>query len=163
MYQPYPGGTQLPEDSRPAPPKPVSRAALLMYAGAVASLAGVVIDVLSRGAIRSDLHTRNHDLTPSQLTTDAHAVLGGLIISALIAVGLWIWMALSCKAGKEWARTVSGVLFAIATIELILSGVLPSSGWARIYGLVVWLIGLAAILQLWRPESTAYFKGGPRY
>jgi hypothetical protein len=164
MYQPYPGGTQLPEPSqRPGPPASVSRAAQLMYAGAAASLIGIVIDILTRSAINTALRSRNHNLTPSQVTTDAHAVLGGLVIGGLIAVGLWIWMALSCKAGKEWARTVSSVLFAVATIDLIASVVVPSSAWGRIYGLLVWLIGLGAIVMLWRPESTVFFRGGPRY
>jgi len=162
MYQPYPGGAQSPEPSRPAAPTPVVRAAQAMYAGAAASLIGIVIDVLTRSAIRSQLRSRNHTLTASQLTTSYHAVLGGLIIGGLIAVGLWIWMAQSCKAGKEWARTTASVLFTISTIDLIGSVFLPAGAWARIYVLVVWLIGLFAIYLLWRPESTAFFRGGPR-
>jgi hypothetical protein len=49
MYQPYPGGSQPPEPyARPAAPQPVVRAAQVMYAGAAASLIGIVINVLNR-------------------------------------------------------------------------------------------------------------------
>jgi len=165
MYQPYPGGTQVPEPSRASAPAPktVLRAAQVMYAGAAASLIGLVIDILTRHDIRNELHTRRPKLTAAQLTSGYHAVLIGLVVGAVIAIGLWIWMALSCKAGKSWARTTSTVLFGIDTIDVIASVALPAGGGARIYGVVVWLIGLAAIILLWRPESTAFFKGTPRY
>ncbi len=40
MYQPYPGGAQMPEVQRPPAPGSVRNAVKLMYAGAVASLIG---------------------------------------------------------------------------------------------------------------------------
>jgi len=163
MYQPYPGGTQVPEPSRAVAPKTVLRASQVMYAGAAASLVGLVIDILTRHDIRNQLHSRSPKLTPAQLTSGEHAVLIGLVVGAVIAIGLWIWMAQSCKAGKAWARTTSTVLFGIDTISLVASVALPAGGGARIYGIVVWLIGLAAIILLWRPESTAFFRGTPRY
>lgn len=164
MYQPYPGGSQTPETSqRGTPPTPVVRAVQAMYAGAAASLIGIIISFLNRGAIRTALHNNNHKLTSSQLTTDYHAVLGAAIIIGLIGVGLWIWMALMCKAGKSWARILSTVFFGIETIDLVLGGALTGGGAARLYGLLVWVIGLVAVIFLWQRTSSDYFKGAPRY
>ena len=167
MYQPYPGESQsqTPEpSSRPAIPQSVTRAVQLMYVGAAASLIGIVIDILARHAIRNALATRKtaHPLTTSQLNSDYHVVLGFLIGGGVIAVALWLWMAYSCKAGKGWARIVSTVLFAIDTLS-VLAGAVTSAGAApRIYSILVWLIGLGAIIFLWQRSSTEYFKA-PRY
>jgi hypothetical protein len=164
-YQPYPGGTQLPPEPATRPPVPpsITRAVQLMYAGAVASLIGIVIDILARHAIRNALATRKtaHPLTTSQLNSDYHVVLGVLIAGGLIGAALWLWMAQSSKAGKNWARIVSTVLFAIDTLS-VLAGAVTSAGPARIFSILVWLIGLGAIILLWRRSSTEYFKA-PRY
>jgi hypothetical protein len=169
MYQPYPGESQSPTPeptSRPPIPQSITRAVQVMYIGAAASLIGIVIDILARHAIRNALATRktSHPLTTSQLNNDYHAVLGVAIVGGLISIGLWLWMAYSCKAGKGWARIVSTVLFGIDTLS-VLAGAVASAGAARIYGIVVWLIGLAAVILLWQRQSTAYFKSSsaPRY
>jgi hypothetical protein len=39
---------------------------------------------------------------------------------------------------------------------------LSGGGAARIYGLVVWVIGLVAIVFLWQRASSDYFKSVPR-
>lgn len=162
MYQPYPGGSQqMPETTRPPAPPSVLRAAQVMYVGAAASLIGIVIDFLTRHAIRTALLSHNHKLTTAQLNTAYHVELGALIVSGLIAAGLWLWMAQSCKAGKSWARIVSTVLFGIDTLSQIAGAAVAGGGGARIFGLIVWLIGLAAIILLWQRSSTAYFKGAP--
>ena len=169
MYQPYPGESQSPTpetSSRPPIPPSITRAVQVMYVGAVASLIGIVIDILARHSIRNALATRKtaHPLTTSQLNNDYHAVLGVAIVGGVIGIGLWLWMAYSCKAGKSWARIVSTVLFGIDTLS-VLAGAVASGGAARIYGILVWLIGLAAIILLWQRQSTAYFKSAsaPRY
>lgn len=167
-YQPYPGGAQQgPGPSAPpSVPQSITRAAQLMYVGAAASLIGIIIALLDRHAIRNALATRNtaHPLTTSQLNNDYHAVLGAAIVEGVIAIGLWLWMAQSCKAGKGWARIVSTVLFGLNTLGL-LAGAVASGGASRIYGILVWLIGLGAIVLLWQRSSTEYFKSSsaPRY
>ncbi len=167
MYQPYPGGSQLPQPSFSRPPAPTSvlRAVQVMYAGAAVTLIGIIIDLLERHAIRNALATRKtaRTLTASQLTTEYHVVLGVLIVGGLIGVGLWIWMALSCKAGKSWARVLSTVLFGIETVVQFLGLGLGGGGGVRIFGLLIWVIGLIAIILLWQRSSTAYFRSAPQY
>jgi hypothetical protein len=73
-------------------------------------------------------------------------------------VALWLWMARKNGQGKNWARTLSTVLFALATVDLF--GVLsqPKTVLGLVFPVLTWLIGLGAIVFLWRRESTEFFK-----
>ena len=159
MYQPYPGGAQMPEPSpqQPAPPS-VINAARVMYAGAAASLIGVVIDLTTIGSLRSTIHNRSPKLTPSQVTSLEHITIGGFIVAGLIGAALWIFIAQVCRAGKNWGRILATVLFGIDTLDQVFGAALPAAGGARIYAILIWLIGLAAVVLLWQRPSTAYFQ-----
>jgi len=164
MYQPYPGGTQLPEPSRPPIPQSVARAVQVMYAGAVVSLIGIVVDLTTLSSTKSRIESQHHDWTVTQVNNAEHVAIGIFIVSGLLGAALWVWMAQSNKAGKSWARIVATVLFAIDTLNVAVGASAVSGGGAtRIYGLVIWLIGLAAVILLWQRPSSEYFKGTPRY
>jgi hypothetical protein len=68
-------------------------------------------------------------------------------------------MAQSCRAGKAWARTLSTVLFGIYTIAQVASAAIGSGSAGEIYNVVVWVIGLIAVIFLWQKPSTEYFRG----
>ena len=163
-YQPYPGGTQMPEPAtRPPVPQSITRAVQLMYAGAAASLIGIIIALTTLSSIKSQIISKNPSLTTTQVNNAQHVAIGVLIASGLIGAALWLWMAQSSKAGKNWARIVSTVLFGIETINVVAGASAISSGGAsRVYSIVIWLIGLGAIIFLWQRSSTEYFKA-PRY
>jgi len=135
-----------------------------MYVGAAASLIGVVIVFLDRHAIRTAIMNHNHKLTASQVNSSYHVALGIAAVFSLIGVGLWIWMAVMCKAGQSWARIVSTVFFGIETIDLAVGSAVPGGGGgaSRFYGILVWLIGLVAIIFLWQRSSTEFFKSAPQ-
>ena len=168
MYQPYPGGAGTPEPSGPSgtpslpAPASINRAVRVMYAGAVGSLIGIGMDFVGIGSFKTRLANANHKLTASQLTNSEHVAIAFFIISGLIAVGLWIWLARTAAAGKGWARVVGTVLFALDTILQFvgLAGGLSPAG--RIWAIVVWLIGLAAIILLWQRTSSEYFVSAQR-
>jgi hypothetical protein len=164
MYQPYPGGATMPEPSRPPTPRSVLRAVQVMYAGAAVSLIGIVVDLTTLSSTRSQIIKSRPNLTAAQVTQAEHVAIGLFIVSGLIGAALWLWMAQSCKAGKSWARIVSTVLFAIDTINMAAGAAAVSSGGAaRIYAIVVWLVGLAAVVLLWQRASSDYFRSTPRY
>ena len=176
MYQPYPGGEQPLEQSgqlgaqvRPPIPQSVTRAVQVMYLGALASLVGIIIELLTRHSLRTYIHdhaTRNgHPLTAAQVADTYHAELVVLVVVGLIGIALWLWMAQKNKAGKNWARITSTVFFALDTLGAIgglAGGALSGGSVNRFYGLVVWVIGVAAILLLWQRSSSEYFKSAPR-
>ena len=166
MYQPYPGESRTPESTRPPIPQSVTRAVQLMYAGAAASLIGIIIGLTTLSSTKSEIIKRYPNYTTTQVNNAEHVAIGAAIVVGLIAVGLWLWMAQSNKAGKSWARIVSTVLFGLETLSVLAgaaSAGVASGSAARFYGIVVWLIGLAAIILLYQRQSSEYFKSTPRY
>jgi hypothetical protein len=63
-------------------------------------------------------------------------------------------MARAVGQGRNWARILSTVLFGLATLELIGNHGVAQVLWA----MLTWLTGLAAVWQLWRPASSAFFR-----
>jgi hypothetical protein len=178
MYQPFPGD-QSPQQYAPAgrlalaPPPPVVRAVQLMYAGAAATLIGVVVNLTTEGSatsrLKSQLLKQSPNLTASQLAALDDVVIALSIVGGLIGVGLWIWMALMNKRGRSWARITSTVFFGIEAFGVLVSlvgvGALDDAGPIRFYNILLVLIGLGAIILLWRRQSSDFFNAmdGQRY
>jgi hypothetical protein len=163
MYQPYPGGAQSPESSPTNAPQSVQRAVRVMYVGLAASLLGIVVDMTTLSSTRSAILKRNPGYTATQVNNAEHLEIGLFIVGGLIGAALWLWMAQSCRAGKGWARVVSTVFFGIDTLSVLVgAAAVQGGGLSRIYGIVVWVIGLIAIVLLWRRSSSDYFRA-PRY
>ena len=57
---------------------------------------------------------------------------------------------------------MSTVLFGIDTLS-VLGSAAVGGGLTRVYGLVIWVIGIIAIILLWQRSSSDYFRGAPRY
>ncbi len=154
MPQPYPSSVKPVEPERPPAPPSVQNAAKLMYAGAAAATVSLVIFLASIGAIRNANKTAHPPLTSSQLN--------GFFVSTsvylVISVGLWLWMARANLAGRSWARMIATVLFVLNTVDLY--GVLhyPKTLASLLIPVVTWLIGLGAVILLWRRESTEFFR-----
>ena len=71
-------------------------------------------------------------------------------------------MAMANKRGANWARIVATVFFAVDTLSLLAGFARPGALLSRLVGLLVWLIGLGAILLLWRRQSSEYFSASRR-
>jgi hypothetical protein len=159
MYQPYPTGAQMPEIQRPPVPSQVQNAVKVMYAGAAASLLGIAVDIITVNATKSSIEKHSPHLSVSQINASGHALIAGSAISGVIAAILWIFLARNCLAGKNWARLTGTVLFAIATINAVGGAIAPLAGAVKIWEAVVWLIGLTAVVLLWRRPSSEFFTG----
>ena len=165
MYQRYPGdAAQSREPSPPATvPQSVLRAVRVMYVGLAASLLGIVVDLTTLSATRSEILKRNPGYTAVQLNNAEHLEIGLFIAGGLIGAALWLWMAQSCRAGKSWARVVSTVFFGIDTLSVLVGATaVQGGGLSRIYGFVVWAIGLTAVILLWQRASSEYFRAAQR-
>jgi hypothetical protein len=158
-YQAYPGGAQMPPAQRGPAPSSVVNAVRLMYAGAVVSAIGVIVGLTTAGSLKTTLRNQTHPrLTPSQVNTDARVAIVAIVVIGIIGIGLWIWMALMCKSGKNWARITGTVFFGIATISTVAGFARPGVSISRVFSIIDWLVGLAAVILLWRKTSSAYFK-----
>jgi hypothetical protein len=160
MYQPYPqGGGMPPDPTRPAPPRPVRTAVLLMYTGAALSAVSLIVTVLNFHAIERVIRNASSTLTAQQVHNDAIVAVTIAVVESLIAIGLWLLMAWGNKNGQNWARIVATVLFGLNTLFLLLSFVRATVSASLAFSVLVWLVGLGAIVMLWRRESSQYFAG----
>jgi hypothetical protein len=158
MYQPYPSGGQEPMQQQPPAPSSVLTAVKLMYAGAALSAIGIVLELVSIGSVKSAIKKANPKLTTTQIHSAEIVGVAIVVIIGLIGVGLWIWMAWANGRGKNWARIVASVLFGLSTIDVLLSVARPHATIGLLLTILVWLVGLGAILFLWRKDSSAYFQ-----
>jgi hypothetical protein len=169
MYQPYPSSGQPGGPLRPpAPaPAPVLTAVKLMYAGAAVSTVTLIIVLALIGAGKAGGHLRwnGHTLTAAQLSHLRPLIITVTLVSGLVVPALWLWMARANGQGRTWARTLSTVLFGLATLQLtsIFRTPVGHAGFGEdalgLLGTVLpWLVGLAAVWLLWRPAASAFFK-----
>lgn len=161
MCQPYPRGRgQDPVGERPPAPPSVLNAVKLMYAGAAVSAVEVIVSFTTVGGLKSAIRQAHPHYTAAQVHTVEVTSIAGLVISGLLGIGLWILMARLNLAGRSWARIVASVLFAFNTLGLVTTILRP--GTATILGLVfvvvLWVIGLGAIVFLWRRESSDFLQ-----
>jgi hypothetical protein len=159
MYQSYPTSDQPQQPQQQVqPPNTVLNAVRLMYAGAALSVLGVIISVVTISSLKSDILQRFPNYTTTQVHSAEVVGIVAAVVGGLIAIGLWLWMAWANKRGRNWARIVSAVLFVIDTLELLLSLHRAHAVLTLVFGLLVWLVGLGAIILLFNKESTPFFK-----
>jgi hypothetical protein len=140
--------------AQPVRPPTMQRAVYFTYAGAALGLAsGIVSSVTTH-----NVSFYTYDSTSG--TTHVHAansVVAG-IIWGLIVAGLWLWMAWKTGAGRSWARVLSTVFFGFMCLGLIIGlSQLSDGAVAFLFTLAEWGAGLAAIIYLWKHESTVFF------
>jgi hypothetical protein len=162
MYQPYPGSdTQLPQIQRPPAPASVRNAARAMYAGAAASLLGIAVDLLTLNSTRAAIERRSPAASASQVSAMQHTLIAGIVAEGLAAAVIWTVLARFCLRGSSRARIRGTLLFGLATVRIIVGLTAPVADAVKGWAVVVWLAGLVAVVLLWRPSSTAFFRKEP--
>jgi hypothetical protein len=159
MVQSYPSAERMPESGQPPPS--VVMAVRLMYAGAVVSALSLIVGLATVGSLRSSLHKAQPTLTPTQLHDLQTVVIVGSIFIGVISIGLWLWMAMMNKAGRSWARIVATVLFGLDTLLLLLGVARSGAAAGTLVSILIWVIGLGAVIYLWRRDASAYFSPQP--
>jgi hypothetical protein len=142
---------------RPPAPQSIQNAVKFMYAGAALSAISLIVGLVTIGSLKSAIKSADPSFTASQVHAAEVVGVATVVISGLIGIGLWIWMARANGAGRPWARVVATVLFGISTLELLLSGVRANSAFNLVFEGLVWLIGLGAIVFLYRRDSSEYY------
>ena len=158
MVQRYPSsGKPVELEPLPAPP-PVENAVKLMYVGAAVSTVSLIISLADIGGVKTAIKKAKPSWTAAQVNQYDRFLITVAIVSGVIGIGLWLWMARANNQGKNWARILSTVLFCLATLDLIGVFSQPKTVLGLVFPLLTWLVGLGAVFLLWRPESTAFFK-----
>jgi hypothetical protein len=158
MYEPYPTSGPAPEREQIEPPRSVLNAVKLMYAGAALEVLALIIAVVTIGSLKSAILARHPAYTAARLHTAEVARIVPLVIGALIATGLWLWMAWANGRGRNWARVVSAVFFGINTVDLLISLFVVHAVATLVIGVVIWLVGLGAIVLMFSKESGPFYQ-----
>lgn len=144
------GGERLPQ------PNSLRLAVRLMQAGGVIAVLNGLSVLLLRGTFRDQLE--DQDLSGSEIDTAVNVAVAFGLIFGLLGAALWFWMAFANGKGKKWARVVATVLFAISVLSFLASFAQEQTIVSRLLGIVVFLIGLGAIVLMYRPESSRYYE-----
>jgi hypothetical protein len=147
----------------PPPPRPGAPASLLtavkiMYGGAAVSLLSVVAGLTQKDEIRKAIVARYPTYTGTQINAGVNVGLAFIVATGIIGLALWLWMASANKKGHPWARITGTVLFVINTLGLIFNLLSGTSTIQTLFAVVLWLVGLGAVVFLWRSDSSAYFN-----
>jgi hypothetical protein len=169
-YQPYPtaggGANQMAE--RPAQPQSIRTAVWLMWGGAALGVLGLIFTLAFLGRLKRAIYkaevkanaTRASNgkavLTAAQMHTAQNFVVTLVVVVLVIGVLLWVWMAMVNGRGRGWARIVASILFGLNTIYLIFAASRATT--TAIFVALSWLIGLVALIMLWRKESSDYIN-----
>ncbi|MFE5477122.1 hypothetical protein ACFQ9R_15570 [Nocardia sp. NPDC056541] len=160
---PYPGPGSAPVDAGPrVVPQSVQIAFYVMLAGAVVTLLGMAYSLTMLDETRSAaLDASGGVLRGDDLDLLVYASVGGALLSSLVTVGLWVWMAFVCRAGKNWGRITGAVLFGINALlyaaGTVTAFVTSTAGIALVFSTVTLAIGLAAVILLWNRTSSPFF------
>jgi hypothetical protein len=158
MVQRYPSsGNSVEPERRPAPP-PVVNAVKLMYVGAAVSTVSLIISLADISGTKAAIIKAKPSLTAAQVNQLNTFIISLAVVSGVVGIALWLWMARSNNQGKNWARILSTVLFCLATLDLVGVFSQPKTLLGLVFPVLTWLVGLGAVFLLWRPESTAFFK-----
>jgi hypothetical protein len=144
----------------PRSARTVFAAVRLMYLGAAVELCTLITIVATVGSLKSAILQRNPHYTGSQWHAELHGQIVPLEVGAVIATGVWLWMAWANGRGHRWARVVFAVFFGITTVSLLRGVAQHAATYARadlIAGVVLWLVAFATVALIFNRES------GPHY
>ena len=157
MVQPYPSSAKPVEPERPPAPPSVLNAVKLMYAGAAVSTVSLIVSLVDISGTKAAIRKARPSLSAAQVNQLNTFIISLAIISGVIGIALWLWMARANGQGRNWARIVSTVLFGLATLDLFGVVSQPKTLLSLVFPLLTWLIGAGAVFLLWRGESTTFF------
>jgi hypothetical protein len=158
MYQPYPSSGKPVEPERSLAPATVQNAVKLMYAGAAVSTVSLIVSLTTLSGTKAAIRRDRPSLTAAQVNQLNLFIISLAIVSGIVGIVVWLWMARANSQGRNWARIVSTVLFGLATLDLF--GVLsqPKTLVGLVFPVLTWLIGVGAVVLLWRRQSTEFFQ-----
>jgi hypothetical protein len=158
MVQRYPSSDKPVELERPPAPPSVMNAVKLMYVGAAISTVSLVVTLADVSGVKSAIKKAKPTWTAAQVNSYDRFIISLAIVSGLIGIGLWLWMARANLRGKNWARIVSSILFALATLDLFGVFTEPKTVLGLVFPVLTWLVGVGTIILLGRKDNIDFYQ-----
>lgn len=141
------------------PPPPVRTAVRLMWVGAALALLNLLLLPLQTDTIR-DQFADQPDVGIDPDTLVSTTIAAGVVLG-LIAVGLWVLMALMNGKGKSWARITATVLGGLNILSLLasLSGAAGTAlpPLALVLGVASLILAGVIVYLLWQRPASEWF------
>jgi serine/threonine kinase PknH len=157
------GPRTYPAPGRLPIPTTVANAAKFMYGGAGVAVLGLLAGLGTLHSLRTLIEQQNPNASQSYVSASIGAAVVTLVLLGGLGAMLWLWMARLTRRGEHRARTLSTIVFVVATvggIHLISQG--ETTRLSGAFGLIEWAVGLIAIILLWSTPSRRYFNAlGP--
>ncbi|HET6954376.1 MAG TPA: hypothetical protein VFI47_28685 [Acidimicrobiales bacterium] len=146
-----------------AQPRSIAAAMKLMWVGAGLTALGTGLTLLQSDTVREQIEEDEPGLSQTELDDVVAGFLIVVVVTGLVVVGLWLWMAWANGQGRSWARNVATGL-GVANVLFTLLNVASGRSTALSSGLAVVGIGLAVVILwlLWQPGSSAYYRSRGR-
>lgn len=152
--------------SRQQPPS-IKTAVMLMRVGAAISAVGILVGLLTLGALKDDvrdqLESSGTNFSESDVDAAFSVAVGFIIIISLIGVALWLWMASANGKGKSWARvvaTILGVINALSFLYAVTAG--SQTLLSTLVGAASLIVGVAALVFMYRKDASAFYAANSR-
>lgn len=164
QYLQAPLGSPSPAGGPPAPPPMTEPPQTIVWARR-SMWAGAALTMLYTPAAGVDmrlLHPGEWDSFAAGMSDSTAAgvfiilMVIGLAFSMLFAA-IWVLIARGATRGQEWARIVGSTLFVLWLLVFCCGLLGPTLGFALVINTLLALVGLAATLFLWLPDSSKWF------
>jgi len=154
--------TAPPTQGRLPIPATLNSAAKTMYVGAGLAVVGLLAGLGTLGSLRSTIERQNPNATHAYVNSSLGTAVFSIIALGTVGAALWLLMARLTRRGERRARTLSTMLFALASlIALNLSSRGEATALSGAFGALEWVAGLIAIILLWSAPSRHYFDSLP--
>src|SRR5450830_705255 len=143
------------------PPSTVVNAFKLILVQVALSLVNIVVTLLTVDSIKEQVRTASPTLDQSMVDTAAGLTIGVAVVVGIIGIGVWILLAFTVRAGKNWARIVTFVFAGLGLLSGLASFAQPSSVFSHLLLLLAVAIDIALIVLLTRGPSAEFFRRKP--
>jgi len=139
-------------------PQTVVSASKFMYTGAGVALLGLVSGLATLHSLRVLIEQQNPNASSSYISSSLGTAAFTMIVLGGLGTGLWLWMARVTRRGERRARTISTLLFALATLIAInLTARGEATAVAGAFAALEWVVGAISVTLLWSTPSRRYF------
>ena len=142
-------------------PPPIRTATTLMYLGALAGLIGLFAGIPASETIRENVRRSAPDNAEQVATFAVAGFWITVAVIGLVTTALWVFTARHTRRGQRWARTMASVLFGVYTAFVVAASAgvanMQRGGLSMWISLATWLIGLAAMVLLYRRDTRDFW------